>query len=285
MTDRRPEPPYGIVGLGLVGGSLARAIKKLDAGARIVGVDPNEETRRRATEIGAVDVALAAPGVALGQCRLVVLCTPLGALESVLTGLAEHLDPTALITDVIGVKQPVADTVTRLLPGHTFVGGHPMAGGERGGFNRARADLFDNCQVALCPTAETTDAAASLSALWRDLGAKPLVIDAETHDRIVAGTSHLPYLAAIALVRLLDEQDAPERFAGRGLADAIRHAGFDPEIMAAVAASNPAVPEMARRLAEHLTTLADLAQSNPKALAKTAGKAQQICARLLDRSD
>ncbi len=284
MTDQRPDPPYGIVGLGLLGGSLAQAIKRLDTGARIIGVDPSSDTRQRATADGAVDVALIEPGRELRDCHLVILCTPLTVLDSVLEGLADHVDSSALISDVIGVKQPVAAAVARALPGRAFVGGHPMAGGENGGYAHARADLFDDSPVALCPT-DGAAQADSLAALWRDLGARPIVLDAEEHDRIVAGTSHLPYLAAIALVRLLAEEEAPERLAGRGLVDATRHAGFDPDVMASVAAGNPALPTLARQLAEQLSSLADLSQSDPAGLAAVARDARQQRDRLVGRSD
>jgi prephenate dehydrogenase len=276
----RFDGPVGIVGLGLVGGSLARALHRRDPDRRIVGVDADEETLAAAASDGVLTDASAAPGEALQACEVVFICTPLGALDEILVRLGGFVAAKAVLTDVIGIKGPVEAAVRQRLPDACFVGGHPMAGGERGGFANARADLFEDCSVALCPGTAPQSSVAALAALWQTVGARPITMSAAEHDELVAATSHLPYLTAVALTRVLSSFDDPQRLAGRGLRDAIRHAGFAPEIMVSVAAANQSLPEVVRRLAAELEALAQLAEHDAEGLAAAAEAARRAHAAL-----
>lgn len=273
----RPAPPYVIVGLGLVGGSLARAWKReLPAGTEIWAVEPNTDVRVAALAEAVVDRAFGAVEPELAQAGLVVLATPLGALQATLARLKVVLPESTVITDVIGVKTAVEAAVALYLPRNPFVGGHPMAGGEAGGFDKSRADLFVDRTVVLCPSPDKI-VTEDIARLWRTVGARPVFLSPSEHDRVVATTSHLPYLAALSLVRLADaEEHGVGLVAGRGFADATRRADFAPGIMAAAVSENTFVPRALRGLAAELTRLAELVERDPKALEGEAERARAL---------
>ncbi len=271
----------GIVGLGLIGGSLARALKHRDPSYRIIAVEPREDTREAALRARVVDVALAHPARDLEACAVVFLAMPVGALESTLTALGPCLSTMTLLTDVCGIKQSVAAQVARLLPHIEFVGGHPMAGGTEGGFGHSRSDLFTGAAVAICPAPGAQGRVAALAELWRAVGARPTVMDAETHDRLVALSSHLPYLSAVAITELIAARPEAATLSGNGLRHATRQASFAPEIMAASALSNPYLPEELRRLAVRLEQLARLLETSPDELGAVVAQARRHHQRLL----
>lgn len=281
----RLDGPVGIIGLGIVGGSLAKALRRGNAARRVVGVDADEGALAAAMGSGAVTDASTSPGEALQACEVVFICTPLGVLDEVLGQLRGLVAAQAVLTDVIGVKAPVEEAVRRICPTTQFVGGHPMAGGERGGFANAREDLFEQCSVALCPANAPAQTVEALAALWRSCGAQTTIMSAAEHDEVVAATSHLPYLTAVALTRVIASLQEPKRLAGRGLRDAIRHAGFAPGIMASVAAANRSLPAVVRRLVAELETLADLAECDERGLAAAAEAARRARAALIDAAD
>lgn len=260
MHEEIPAPPYGIIGLGLIGGSLARALRNAHGAIEIIAVDPDAATRENALKQDVVSKVTDEPTDELLRASVVFLCVSVGDLESLLPSLHNKLAPGAVLTDVAGVKTRVQELVSIHLATTAFVGGHPMAGGERGGFRRSRANLFGGTRVALCPGHGGAEAVQAVEAIWKSVGADPVVLSASAHDRIVAQSSHLPYVAAVAQARLLTGQDL-QGLTGRGLKDATRHAGFNPDVMAKTVQENAFLPELVRRLAKELEGLAETLES------------------------
>lgn len=275
MNVTPPEPPYGIVGLGLVGGSLARALARHLPEAKLVVVEPEPKARALALTDRLTTESHAAPGPWLQSCRVVFLCVPFFALEELLPQLTPHLHPEAIVADVLPVKGAVDAMVAARLPGVRYVGCHPLVGGrDPRAFPRSRPDLFVGRPVALCPRPGEEASAAGIGTLWAAVGARPVVIGAEEHDRIVSATTHAPYLAAMALARVAAATPGAERLAGKGLGEALKLAGSAPEILAAAIAANPFAPAVARVLADELKRLADLAETDPQAFQEAALEAR-----------
>lgn len=220
-----------LFGVGLIGGSLGLAWKKNRPGVSIVGYD-HPDVLDRAHERGAVDDRAASVEAALDGADLVVLAVPIGPMLGLLDDIAPHLAPGTRVTDVGSVKQPVAAHARAVLPDPAaYVGGHPMAGSERGGIDHADAFLFENATYVLCPppglpAARFDEAHGDLVDLVRATGARVLVLEAERHDRIAAVVSHLPQLLAVALMNyaagLNERDDAFLRLAAGGFRDMTR---------------------------------------------------------------
>lgn len=231
MSTRRS---IGIIGLGLIGGSLALAIKAARPETRILGIDTRQADVDLALRLGAIDVASESPATLAEQADVVVLATPVGAIRSVLQQLAPALRADQIITDVGSVKGVVAeaflDVFGRIPP--YLVMGHPIAGSEKSGMAAADGSLYRDHKVILSPYPETDPAAlAFVRALWQDLGAEVLEMDPARHDRVLASTSHLPHLLAFSLVdTLAGKDDSREifRYAAGGFRDFTRIAASDP---------------------------------------------------------
>ncbi|MEM1055871.1 MAG: prephenate dehydrogenase [Bacteroidota bacterium] len=197
-----PDPPrcIAILGTGLIGGSLALALRARQPGVEIVGYDRDPEQLALALERGALHRAADSARLGAEAADLVILAVPTHAMPDALAEIAGALAPGTLVTDVASVKGPVADAARECLPeAVTFVGGHPMAGAERGGMAHADALLFENAVYVL------TEADPRAVWLAESVGARPVVMDAERHDAVVAAVSHLPQLAAVALVGLASD--------------------------------------------------------------------------------
>jgi prephenate dehydrogenase len=272
--------PVAVVGLGLVGGSLARALRERVSGIHLVAIDPDPDTRARARREGVANVVRARVDEAVRECRLVVLGVPLGVVGPVLSTLAPYLAPEALLTDVVGLKAPVQRLARRLLPRARYVGSHPMAGGEHGGFRHSRADLFDGRTVVVCPSSRPADV-RRIDAVWRATGARVVHLTPAAHDRVVAITSHLPYLAALGLVRVAEREHDGAHVAGRGFADATRRADFEPGVMAAVVGHNPHAPRALRAMARELELMAAAIDRDPASLQAIAEHARDLHRLLL----
>ncbi|MBM3271272.1 MAG: prephenate dehydrogenase [Candidatus Sericytochromatia bacterium] len=186
-----------ILGMGLIGGSVALALK---GEHEVVGSDVDGETRDLAREAGIACSAKAEEAVA--DADLVVLAVPIPALPKVVVNLAGRIGKGAVVTDVGGVKRHVVDAARRHLPDGSFVGGHPMAGSVGRGFGDADAGLFRGASWALTPETDAERAgAARIKALLAPTGARFVDMAPSAHDRAVAFTSHIPYLTALALAR------------------------------------------------------------------------------------
>lgn len=231
-----------VIGMGLIGGSLMRALAA--AGHRVLGYDADAATRAMAStaaaqapETGRWQVSDSVAEAVLGA-ELVVVATPLTAAAAVLDQIAAtgyH----RLITDVVSVKLPVRDLVSRHLPARArFVGGHPMAGKETAGFAASDPELFDGCSWVLCLEEETRlDDWLAIARLVTGLGARAVPTTADDHDRVVAAVSHVPHLLASALAGAAGDPLAGTLAAG-SFRDGTRVAASPPELIAAMCGGN-----------------------------------------------
>jgi prephenate dehydrogenase len=271
----------GIVGIGLVGGSLAFAIRRALPDTVVVGVDRDDVTLV-ARQLGAIHHA-GRDAAALGACDLVVLAAPIRENLAVLAQLGQHLTGPAVVTDVGSTKRSTVEAARALPPTLTFVGGHPLAGAARGGLEASRADLFERRAWLLTPDSATpADAVARLSSFIGSLGATPVLVDAVTHDRVLAYTSHLPQLTASALMHVVGESvgDAGLKLSGAGLADTTRVAASPASIWSDICATNE--DELLPALDRLIATLRDLRQklADDESIAPLFESAQRWRARL-----
>lgn len=226
-----PAARYGqvtIVGVGLLGGSLGLALKQRGLAGTVVGVGHRTSTLETALGRGAVDrfTLSAAEGVA--GADLVVLATPVGLFESLTREAGPAMKAGCILTDVGSTKQAVLEMVLPHVPtGCHFVGSHPLAGSEARGIDAASADLYTGTLVVVVPPEGADEAVVgSVEGLWQALGCRTRRIDAATHDRLLAESSHLPHLAASALVEALGEE--AQSLVSRGFLDTTRIASGDP---------------------------------------------------------
>jgi prephenate dehydrogenase len=259
----------GVAGLGLMGASLARAVRAADPGVRIVAIEPRDDVRSQALADRVVDEALAAPGPSLGGCALAILCTPVAAIEALMAPVSRALPDGAILTDVGGAKERVvSEARAAVRSGVRFVGAHPMFGGH-GGYAAASADRWRGGTVAVCTDGDPA-AVDAVAAFHAALGASVVRCAAAEHDAAVAMVSHLPYLVASALSAAAKEAGPlAARLAGPGLKDTTRLASFAFDIQGEVARRNAHLPEAARRLERHLSRLLDAISDSPEA-ARTA---------------
>lgn len=233
-----------IVGVGLIGGSYALALRQAGQVRHIVGVGRSRANLQEAVKRGVIDEIADSAAAAVRGADLVLLAVPVGAMPAGLREIAPHLPQDCLITDAGSTKQDVIAAARAALAGSLgqFVPGHPIAGAENSGVMAARAELYQGRQVVLTPLAENVPAAVErIAALWRACGAEVAQMSAEAHDRIFAAVSHLPHLAAFALVDDLagrSEADTYFQYAGSGFRDFTRIAGSHPEMWRDIALAN-----------------------------------------------
>lgn len=222
----------GIVGLGLIGGSIALASRQLWPAALVIAVD-NKDVLETAMRLHAIDVA-ADDLIVLAEADLVVLAAPVKQNIAILGDLDEYVRTPAVVTDVGSTKREIVEAAKALPPRFTFIGGHPLAGAARGGLEHARPDLFQGRPWL------TTAANDKLYAFIQALGATPRSIAADAHDRLVAFLSHLPQLTASALMHVVGEGVGEQglSLAGRGLADTTRLASSPADIWRDIAETN-----------------------------------------------
>jgi len=227
-----------VIGVGLLGGSVALALKARDPHVRVAGVGRRQSSLEAARRAGAIDTAHLDAAEAVGQADLIVLATPVRAFEGHLRALAGRLKDGALVTDVGSTKAEVVRLAEGILGrGGPFVGSHPMAGSERRGVGAARADLLAGATCIVTPTSHTPPALAGRAeALWRSLGMTCRRMSPQAHDQAVARVSHLPHLLAGLLVLLPD--DGELGVAASGFRDVTRLAGGDPEMWRDVVLTN-----------------------------------------------
>lgn len=234
--------PVLVCGLGLIGGSLAMALARCGRFAEILGQDPDPRSLERARTVGAVSAAAPRPEELLDRAETVVLAMPVEGILAWLRERGPNLARGTVVLDVGSTKAAIATAMEGLPEGVEAIGTHPMAGSERSGIGAARPDLFYDATWALVETARTgARARAVATAIVEAAGARALFVDPVEHDRAVAVTSHLPYLAAGALARLVadDAQAATLRaLAGPGLRDTTRLAAAEPDVMAGILATN-----------------------------------------------
>lgn len=233
-----------IIGVGLIGGSLARALRDAKAVQRIIGCGRGAPNLERALALGVIDEFEFDPAVAVADADVVVVATTLGATRDIFAAIAPALAPHAIITDVGSAKCRVIEAARETLgPAfERFVAGHPIAGTERSGVDASFKELFRGRRVVLTPEVETDAAAYKLIAgMWRAAGAEVRDMDATEHDEVLAATSHLPHVLAYALVEcltLMDESETIFDFAAGGFRDFTRIAASSPAMWSDIVMDN-----------------------------------------------
>jgi prephenate dehydrogenase len=252
-----------VVGVGLIGGSLAGALREAGLAGEIIGTGRSAETLRKARDLGLVDRYETRLDRAVKGSQLVVLAAPVGVISALMANLAGCLEPDALLTDTGSVKGDVVAAARRhlgeCLP--CFVPGHPVAGTERSGPEAAFPELYRGHMVILTPVAETlASATARIRALWTAVGARVIEMSVADHDRILAMTSHLPHMLAYALVDHLVARGDDDRcfdLAAGGFYDFTRIASSDPAMWRDICLHNRAeIASAVRELAGSLERLA-----------------------------
>ena len=212
-----------VVSPGLIGGSVARGLRRRRLAGEVIVVARHEAGIRAVLQAGAADAGTTDLAKGVAGASLVILCAPVSALPGLVRGAWPHLAPGTVLTDAGSVKRGVVEAARGCpaRPAVGFVGGHPMAGSERSGFEASDGDLFEGKVALLTPTADTPEAAvAEATALWEGLGSTVRQLTAEAHDHLVAEISHLPHLAAYALVSAAEADALP--LVGRGFVDTTR---------------------------------------------------------------
>lgn len=223
-----------IIGVGLIGGSLARALRAAGYVQEVVGVGRSLTNLQQAVALGVVDRIETSLSRAASDADMLVLASPVGAMPEVFAAIAPYLSAKTVITDVGSVKSSITEAARAHLGAHfrQFVPGHPLAGRESSGVSASLPDLFQGQRVILTPTAETDVAAVkAVEGMWRAAGAHVTCMPVVEHDAILATTSHLPHLLAYALVDQLAQAPASRRvfdYIGNGLRDMTRIAASDP---------------------------------------------------------
>lgn len=258
-----------IIGVGLIGGSLARALRVSDKVSEIIGYNREERHLKRAVELGVIDRYEMDMANAVRDSDVVLLAVPVGSMRSVLEGLMGHLADGAIVTDVGSSKGSVVEAV-RQVYGEVpdwFVPGHPIAGIETSGVEASFAGLFEKRRVILTPLPHTNRAAvAKVRAMWECVGAIVEEVDVQHHDSVLAATSHLPHLLAFALVDTLasmDDKQAIFRFAAGGFRDFTRIASSNPMMWHDICVNNQeSILRILRRFQDDLQKLSNAIEGN-----------------------
>jgi cyclohexadieny/prephenate dehydrogenase len=252
-----------LLGVGLIGSSIAHAVRRGSLAAHIAGHTPSPDTRKRAVELGFCHSMHDNPAEAVRGADLVVLCAPVGAFGAIAQAISLALKPGAIVTDVGSVKMAVVRDVGPHVPqGVHFIPGHPIAGTEHSGPDAGFAELFDGRWCVLTPLPGTDDAAVeSLRAFWRGCGSRVELMDPKHHDIVLAITSHVPHLIAYNIVGTADDleqvtQSEVIKFSAGGFRDFTRIAASDPTMWRDVFLNNrEAVLEVLGRFSEDLARL------------------------------
>ena len=231
-----------VVGLGLIGGSFARDVRRLGLSKQLIGYDNNASYRKEINSLNLFDYVAAAPDEKLAEAELVLLAVPVKAFAVVLAQIRPHLSSSAIVTDSGSVKFPLLKIMsTPEYTGMSFVGGHPISGSEHFGPRAAQEKLFSGKRFILTPS-ETTeqDVVERVRGLWEKLGAAVSEMDAETHDKMFASVSHLPHLLAYASVQAIANSETSDVLghSGAGLKDFSRIASSSPEMWADIFLEN-----------------------------------------------
>lgn len=220
----------GVIGLGAIGGSVARQARRAGA-IRVLGWSPEPAERAAAAEHGALDDAPARAADVARAADFLVLAAPPAANLAQLDALAPHLAPDAIVTDVGSVKRAIIACARRLGLGARFAGSHPLAGTHLRGFAAARADMFRGAVVYVTPCDASGTAAREVAHFWQTvLDAQPVIVDAERHDAQLAATSHVPQVVSSLLADFLARHAPPGATLGPGAIDTTRLAASDPAL-------------------------------------------------------
>lgn len=253
-----------ICGVGLIGGSLARALKAGAAVKEVVGVGRTEASLARACELGVIDRAATSMADAVAGADVVLLAAPVAQTPALLAAICPHLEGRAIVTDAGSTKTDAVAAAREALGDEAwrFVPGHPIAGAELSGVDAAKADLYRDRRVVLCPQpGNRSEDVARVRAMWEATGAKVSEMTETQHDRVFASVSHLPHVLSYALIaQILDAPDAALKFgfAGGGFRDFTRIAASNPEMWRDICVANR--DALLAELDGYLATLGSLRQ-------------------------
>ena len=251
-----------VIGLGLLGSSIAHAVRAHMPTVRVTGFDADPEVRDIAVRMGLCDDIADTPGASVIDADFVIFCVPVGAMGAAAAAIADDLPADAIVSDVGSCKESVAEALIAALPGATVIPAHPVAGTERSGPEAGFATLFHNRWCIVTPPEGAPEIAVErVSEFWRQLGAQVETMTPNHHDRVLAVTSHLPHLIAYTIVGTasdLEEVTASEviKYSAGGFRDFTRIAASDPTMWRDVFLANrEAVLDMLQRFSEDLTAL------------------------------
>jgi cyclohexadieny/prephenate dehydrogenase len=259
-----PFQRVALIGLGLIGSSVARAVREAMPAVALRGYDADPDVRRRAAQLELVDILSDHAAGAVEGADLVLFCVPVGAMAEAAKAVAAHILPGVVVSDVGSCKAPVANVLKKALPGALIIPGHPIAGTENSGPEAGFAGLFRNRWCILTPEAGTDPSAVDrLAVFWRALGAKVEIMDALRHDLVLAVTSHLPHLIAYTIVGTASHLEAVTegeviKYSAGGFRDFTRIAASDPTMWRDIFLSNrDAVLDVLGRFLGDLSLLED----------------------------
>lgn len=245
MTNRQfLIPKMCVIGVGLIGGSLALAMKEAGLVGEVIGVGRGEENLKTALRLGVIDSWTTDPSAGVADADLIFLATPVLALGDLAKTIAPHLKAGAVLTDGGSVKQAVIDAIEPHLPSNVhFVPGHPIAGTEKSGAEAAFPTLYRDRRCILTPTESTDkDALQLVAKIWEAAGSEVVMMEVEKHDRVLAAISHLPHMVAYALVTAGSSYDRYEEnileYSAGGFKDFTRIASSDPTMWRDIALTN-----------------------------------------------
>jgi prephenate dehydrogenase len=270
----------GFIGLGLIGGSIAKGIKRVHPEYQLLAYSRTRAKLELALSDGGIDEIIDGIDGRLGSCDMLIFCTPVSYIAGYLEQIKPFLSPSCILTDVGSTKQVILKEIQRLGLTAQFVGGHPMAGSEKTGYENASDHLLENAFYVLAPTEDTPDALTeTMRRFVLDLGAIPTVLACAEHDRVVAAISHLPHLIACALVNLVqdnDRGDVMKTLAAGGFKDITRIASSSPEMWEQICMTNrEAIADFIRLyIAEMEDILADVEQGHGAGIYKLFERAR-----------
>ncbi|MEE1242267.1 prephenate dehydrogenase/arogenate dehydrogenase family protein [Frisingicoccus sp.] len=235
----------GFIGLGLIGGSIAKALRVKHPEATFIAYNRSKASLVEAMADGTINQAMDSIGPAFSECDIIFLCAPVSVNIRCLEQLKPLIKPDCILTDVGSVKTTIHEAIEKIGLTSHFIGGHPMAGSEKTGYSSAKIHLLENAYYILTPGAGTTeDMLDTMISLVKDINALPVTLDYREHDRITAAISHLPHIIAYTLVNLVRESDNPEglmrMLAAGGFKDITRIASSSPEMWQQICAENKA---------------------------------------------
>lgn len=243
MHSENKQNTYGFIGLGLIGGSIARAIRKNQPDARLIAYDINPASLELALEDGVINMAADAIDTRFTPCDYLFLCAPVQKNDENLSAIKQILSKDCLLTDVGSVKSDIHQAIRESGLADQFIGGHPMAGSERTGYVNSKARLLENAYYILSPTDTVPrEKITAYRDLVASLGAIPLVLDCNRHDYATAAISHLPHVIAASLVNLVRDNDSEDgilkMIAAGGFKDITRIASSSPQMWQQICLTN-----------------------------------------------
>lgn len=255
---------FGFLSLGLIGGSIALAIRKTNPDVRIVAYARRQSTIDEALAANIIHEGTTQIDNTFSDCDMIFLCAPVTVNNSFLEQLKPVLSGKTIVTDVGSVKGSIHETIEQLGLKSRFIGGHPMAGSEKTGLANANPMILENAYYILTPTEEVPkEAVDKFYGLVKTMGAIPLVLDYKKHDYITAAVSHVPHLAAAALVNLVHDHDSAEgsmkQIAAGGFKDITRIASSSPEMWEAICMAN--TKNIADLLDDYIASLQDISRA------------------------